>query len=178
MFIFTIFQTKNTYMFTVESYTCRTYSPHNPLPLQSWPRQVVAAKCRCQCYQSAGRNTFGLCQKGQFSFLFSKFPNKNRHTQGFKHKFYCFCFFAKGFGCLEPSTESTHQQGTTTGDFTARKDEVRWLLRSHKGRKGTGALWQPVGTHGGCWAENSAETKRVDSEKLFFFEKGGEEEVP
>jgi len=34
---------------------------------------------------------------------------------------------------------ATNQQGATPLDF-AKKDEVRWLLRSHKGRKGTGAL--------------------------------------
>ncbi|CAJ1430170.1 unnamed protein product [Effrenium voratum] len=34
---------------------------------------------------------------------------------------------------------ATNTQGCTPLDF-AKKDEVRWLLRSHKGRKGTGAL--------------------------------------
>ncbi|CAK9007655.1 Receptor-interacting serine/threonine-protein kinase 4 (Ankyrin repeat domain-containing protein 3) (PKC-associated protein kinase) (PKC-regulated protein kinase) [Durusdinium trenchii] len=34
---------------------------------------------------------------------------------------------------------ATNTQGATPLDF-AKKDELRWLLRSHKGRKGTGAL--------------------------------------
>ena len=34
---------------------------------------------------------------------------------------------------------ATNTAGATPLDF-AKKDEIRWLLRSHKGRKGTGAL--------------------------------------